>query len=48
MLRRFKLVNEIYEHADIIAANKATIIMLLATMTDKELTKFHAEFIKKT
>ena len=38
--RRFKLVAEIYIHAD-----KNTICFLLATMNDKRLTKFHKEFI---
>ncbi len=43
--RRFKLVAEIYIHADKIKANKHTICFLLATMNDKRLTKFHKEFI---
>jgi hypothetical protein len=47
-MRRHKLVSEIYKHADVIGANKSTIVFLLATMNDKELTKFHKEFMSKT
>lgn len=44
-MRRQKLVQEIYKHADVINANKSTIVFLIATMTDKALTKFHKEFM---
>lgn len=46
-MRRHKLVSEIYKHCEIIKANKATVVFLLATMTDKGLTKFHKEFMEK-
>lgn len=46
-MRRHKLISEIYKHAEIIKANKTTLIYLLATMTDKSLTKFHKEFMEK-
>ncbi len=45
-MRRHKLVSEIYAHAEVIRANKMTLVFLLATMTDKELTKFHKEFLR--
>lgn len=47
-MRRHKLVSEIYKHAEIIGCNKGTIVFLLATMNDKELTKFHLKFMKLT
>jgi hypothetical protein len=47
-MRRHRLVTEIYKHSEILKTNKATLVFLLATMTDKELTKFHAEFMGKT
>lgn len=46
-MRRHKLVSEIYKHAEAIGANKTTVVFLLATMTDKVLTKFHKEFLSK-
>lgn len=46
-MRRHKLINEIYAHAKVINANIATIVFLIATMTDKALTKFHKEFLEK-
>ena len=46
-MRRHKLVTEIFKHSDIIGANKGTVCFLLATMNDKELTKFHKEFMEK-
>lgn len=46
-MRRHKLVSEIYKYAELINANKTTIVFLLATMNDKELTKFHKEFLTK-
>jgi len=46
-MRRHALVSEIFKHADVIKANRTTIVFLLATMTDKALTKFHAEFMAK-
>ncbi len=44
-MRRQKLIEEIYKHADIINANKSTLVFLIATMSDKALTKFHKEFM---
>ncbi len=46
-MRRHKLVSEIFLHCDVINANKTTVVFLLATMNDKELTKFHLEFMTK-
>jgi len=46
-MRRHKLLQEIYKHAEVIGANKATLVFLIATMTDKALTKFHKEFMEK-
>ncbi len=45
--RRHKLVSEIFKHCDIIKANKTTVVFLLATMNDRELTKFHSEFMNQ-
>lgn len=45
-MRRNKLVWDIYNHADVINANKTTLAFLLAAMTDKALTKFHKDFMK--
>lgn len=47
-MRRHKLLSQIYKHAEIINVNKATLVFLIATMTDKALTKFHKEFMEKT
>ncbi len=44
--RRFDIVKEIYKHVELINANKETIVFLLATMNDKELTKFHKQFLE--
>lgn len=46
-MRRHKLISEIYKHAEVINANKTTLVFLIATMTDKALTKFHKEFMEK-
>jgi len=46
-IQRYKLISEIYKHAEVIKANKTTIVFLLATMTDKALIKFHKEFMEK-
>ena len=46
-MRRLKLLTEIYQHADKLGTNKATIVVVLATLTDKGLTKFHKEFMEK-
>lgn len=46
-MRRKKLVCEIYKHAELLNSNKATVVFILATMTDKQLTKFHKEFLSK-
>ena len=46
-MRRHKIVSEIYKHAEVIGVNKTTLIFLIATMTDKALTKFHKEFMAK-
>ena len=45
-MRRHKLFSEIYNHADKIEANKTTLVFLIASMTDKALTKFHKEFME--
>lgn len=47
-MRRQKLVQEIFKHADVIGANRTTVVFLVANMNDKELTKYHREFMKKT
>ncbi len=47
-MRRHKLLKEILTHADVINANKNTLVFLIATMTDKALTKFHKEFMEKS
>lgn len=44
-MRRHKLIAEIFNHAKIINSNVATLVFLLATMTDKALTKFHKEYL---
>jgi hypothetical protein len=44
-MRRLKLLTEIYEHAAIINANKTTLVFVIASLTDKALTKFHREFL---
>jgi hypothetical protein len=46
-MRRHKLVSEIYKHSEVIKTNKSTLVFLIATMTDKGLTKFHKEFMEK-
>ena len=46
-MRRLKLLQEIYKHGEVLKVNKATLVFLLATMTDKALTKFHKEFLQK-
>ena len=43
-----KKVREIYEHCEKIGANKTTVVFLLAMINDKQLTKFHKEFLGKT
>ncbi len=45
-MRRHKLVSEIFKHADMLGSNKSTIVFLLATLTDKGLTKFHKEYLE--
>lgn len=45
--RRHKLFTEIMEHAKTIKANKHTLLFVIATLTDKGLTKFHKEFMEK-
>lgn len=45
-MRRHKLVQEIYKHAEKINANQETLAYLIATMTDKRLTTFHKEFLE--
>ena len=44
-MRRHKLIAEIFKHAEVIGANRATLVFLIATLTDKALTKFHKEFM---
>lgn len=46
-MRRHKLIAEIYKHSKLLKANKTTLAFLIATMTDKALTKFHKEFMEK-
>lgn len=46
-MRRHRIISEIFKHAETIKANKTTLIFLIATMTDKALTKFHKEFVLK-
>ena len=46
-MRRHKLLKEIYLHAEKFGTNKATLVFLMATLTDKGLTKFHKEFLAK-
>lgn len=46
-MRRHKLFKEIMEQAEKLNANKTTLVFLIATMTDKALTKFHKEFMEK-
>ena len=47
-MRRLQLLQDIYTHAEVIGANRTTLVFLIATMTDKALTKFHKEFMKLT
>ena len=44
-MRRHKLVKEIFEHAELLKSNKQTIVFLLATLTDKGLTRFHKTYL---
>lgn len=44
--RRFKILREIMDKATKIDANKMTLYRLIATMSDKRLTKFHKEFME--
>ena len=46
-MRRHKLFTEIMKHAKTINANQTTLVFLVATMTDKALTKFHKDFLTK-
>lgn len=46
-MRRHKLLAEIYKHGISIGTNNTTLVFLLATMTDKALTRFHKEFLEK-
>jgi hypothetical protein len=43
-MRRQKLVQEILKHSKKIGTNLGTLLLLLSTLTDKGLTKFHKEF----
>lgn len=46
-MRRHKLVNEIFKHnSAVVEGNASTIVILLAHMNDKALTKFHKEFME--
>lgn len=36
------------KHAEVLNANKTTLMFLIATMSDKALTKFHNEFMVKS
>ncbi len=46
-MRRHKLLREIYLHAEKLGSNKTTLVFLMATMTDRGLTKFHKEFLAR-
>jgi len=46
-MRRQRLVQEILKHCKKINANSGTVVFILAMTTDKELTKFHKEFLSK-
>jgi len=46
-MRRHKLISEIYAHGNTLNVNKATLVFLIATLTDKALTKFHKEFMEQ-
>lgn len=46
-MRRIKLITEIYKKCVQLNTDKATLVFLLASMTDKALTKFHKEFMAK-
>ena len=43
---RFEKVADIYKHATTIGSNTTTICLLLGTMNDKALTKFHREYLE--
>lgn len=44
-MRRHKLLKDIYSHAKGLNTNIETLVFLLATMTDKALTRFHKDFM---
>ena len=44
-MRRHRLFKEIMEHSNVIGSNKTTLVFLIATMSDKALTKFHREYL---
>lgn len=44
-MRRIKLINEIYKKCEELNGNKATLVFILAAMTDKALTQFHKNFM---
>ena len=46
-MRRVKLITEIYKHGELLKTNKVTLVFLVASLTDKALTKFHKEFMEK-
>lgn len=46
-MRRHKLVKDILSHGKKIKCNITTLVFLMATMSDKALTKFHKEFLEK-
>jgi hypothetical protein len=46
-MNRHNKVKEILEHAKEINTNLATIVFLLATLNDKQLTKFYKGFLSK-
>lgn len=45
--RRMQEVANIIKHNDILKTNISTLIFLLSTMTDKEISEFHTEFLKR-
>lgn len=44
-INRHTKVQDIFKHAEVLNSNRSTLVFLLATMNDKELTKFHKEYL---
>ncbi len=45
--KRIELTTEIFKYGTLIKTKMETLLLLLSITTDKELIKFHKEFIKK-